>query len=371
MKNLQLYFVLLLVILSSCSRKTYTALYQDNHLDSSKVTSYFLPKHVLKLEIVYTINEPRVVYKGIDQALTSSPTKVTIEDPILITKHIVADQSQAYILSGKQVADKYFKTEQNYEAKDVDTITVFPIDKDTHTAASSVSLTDSSREEDAYAAVLEMLNNISKIQTKQDAVFTLDLVSFYKMQFTQINEDYKPYVKKNKVKYTVIVDPLIQNHEDYTIYPSHIFSDAMVLMDTVTIVFPKVKAIKANVFNAQDVVEGVAYRSLDTKPIHVKMNTDHLQTTASSYHQFETIKLISASDLKTKKNQDVILFDTHIAPLEFQEVLFNLHDTVEDLNFNKPQSITESQISIKKAYKEKLQKIDLLIKKLEERKAAL
>src|SRR5690606_35795270 len=91
-----------------CSNKTYTALLTANRQLKPNETSYYLAKNLLKLEIIYTVNEPRVEKNGIDLALTSSSTKITVENPISVTKLLVADETKTYVVTGKQLPESAF-----------------------------------------------------------------------------------------------------------------------------------------------------------------------------------------------------------------------------------------------------------------------
>ncbi|MFB9053880.1 hypothetical protein ACFFVB_12410 [Formosa undariae] len=387
MKNTLLYFVLILVSFSSCSKKSYTALYREDALLGQNEIKYNLSKNLLKLEIIYTLNEPRVFKNGIDQALTSSATKITIEDPLKISKLLVADQSKTFVLKGNQVSEDYFLNPDEFEnMANTETVSdVFGENICKTTSVSKSSYTDSRKEAEAYGAVIEILDNLSKIKTKVDADYTLDLVSLYKSQITTVNEDFKPYIKKSKVKYTVIIDPSdidstegkwsTVNNENilHTIYPSHIFKDNTMLMDTVTMVTPNLENYKLSFLEHKDAVEGLVYRSPSSETFDVKVNNHLLQGDALQLSQFGTMKVISVDELKGDIDSDVILFrakETQHALVQ-NESVSSLNDTVELLDFDSNETVESSQIAIRNEYKEKLEKIDLLINKLKERKKEL
>ena len=387
MKNPLLYFVIILVSFSSCSKKSYTALYREDALLGQNEIKYNLSKNLLKLEIIYTLNEPRVFKNGIDQVLTSSTTKITIEDPLKISKLLVADQSKTYVLKSNQVSEDYFLNPDEYEdTTHTETVSDVFVEHISRTSSVSKSyFTDSYKEAEAFGAVIEILDNLSKIKTKVDADYTLDLVALYKSKITTVNEDFKPYIKKTKVKYTVIVDPSAidstvgkwssVNHEnvEHTIYPSHIFKENTVLIDTVSIVTPNLEHYKLSFLDHQKAVKGLVYRSPSSETFDVKVNNHVLQGDALQLSQFGTMKVISVDELKGDIDSDVILFRAketqHV--LVQNESVSSLNDTVELLDFDSNETVESSQIAIRNEYKEKLEKIDLLINKLKARKKEL
>ena len=96
------------------------------HADTSVLTgdevAYHLSKDLLKLEIIYTLNEPKLYKTSANHPLISNNAKVTIEDPIKITKLLVADTSQTFFITGQKLSDAFFvntgETAQNSIAKD-------------------------------------------------------------------------------------------------------------------------------------------------------------------------------------------------------------------------------------------------------------
>ena len=380
MKNQYSYFVLLLVILSSCSSKTYTALYQESDISVSNQTPYYLPKNLLQLEVIYTLNEPRVEKNGIDLPLSTSNTKITIEDPIQVTNLLAPDTSRKFVITGKQLANSQFingnSVQKNMYEEETTSITIK--NKNNTTSTPSINLTDSSLEAEAYKGVLEILNNISKIKTKKDLEMTYNLVSFYKAQFKALNNDFKPYVKKSKIKYTVVIDPTelyteegkwseLKNNQLYhTIYPTHIFEENSVLLDTIKLTTPKLPELKIPTSSKEEPTEGILCLQTTPTLLDAKINDVTLDSKSLNIAQYGAIKRISKEDLKTTNQTFPVLFK-----INNTEQIINDIENTEPIEFNSSQTITESQIAIKKAYKEKLQNIDLLIKKLKERKAAL
>ncbi|WP_148304599.1 hypothetical protein [Formosa agariphila] len=387
MKNTLLYFVLILILFTSCSQKSYTALYrEDTRLEQNEI-KYNLPKNLLKLEIVYTLNEPRVFKNGKDQALTSSTTKITIEDPLKISKLFVADRSKTFVLKGAQVAEDYFLNPDEYaDTANTETVSDVCVQNISRTeAVLKSSFTDSSKEAQAYSSVIEILDNLSRIKTKVDADYTLDLVSMYKSKITTVNEDFKPYIRKSKVKYTVIIDPsasesptgqwavLSNGNIQHTIYPKHIFKENTELIDTVTIVTPNIENYKLSHLEDKDAVEGLVYRSPSSETFSVKLNNQLLDGDALQLSQFGTMKVITVDELISNVDSDILLFkskDTPKATGQY-ETIASLNDTVELLDFDSNETIEASQIAIKNEYEEKLKKIDLLINKLKARKKEL
>ncbi|WP_299779020.1 hypothetical protein [uncultured Formosa sp.] len=386
MKNNILYFALLLVILSSCSRKSYTALYHEDAVLEQNETTYNLSKNLLKLEIIYTLNEPRVLKNGVDEELTTSNTKITVEDPIKITKLLVADPSQTFVLKGKQLSDEYFVNPDSYDNTiSSETISDVIVAQDNEDSVLSSSLTDSNKEAKAYGAVIEISDNISKIQTKIDAKFTLDLVSFYKSQFTTVNDDFKPYVKKSKVKYTVVIDPsaidstvgnwanVSANKILHTIYPKHIFKDNMELMDTITLETSNINAFKHPLLANQESIEGIVYRMPSSEHLNVKINNQVLKGESLLLAQFGNLETISVTDLKKNVNPNVILFKSKTVQnaIAKNAKTASINDSVEQLDFDSNETVEASQETIRNEYEKKLKHIDLLINKLQERQAEL
>lgn len=378
MKNQYSYFVLLLVILSSCSSKTYTALYQESDISVSNQTPYYLPKNLLQLEVIYTLNEPRVEKNGIDLPLNTSNTKITIEDPIQVTNLLAADTSRKFVITGKQLTNSQFingnSVQKNTYKEETTTI---PIQNNT-TSTPSINLTDSSIEAEAYKSVLEILNNISKIKTKKDLEMTYNLVSFYKAQFKTLNNDFKPYIKKSKIKYTVVIDPaklyteegkwskLKDNQLYHTIYPSHIFEKNSVLLDTLKLTTPKLQELKIPTSSKEDLTEGIICLQSSSTLLTAKINNVKLDSKKLNIAQYGSIKRITKDDLKATNKSFPVLFK-----INNTERIINDIENIEPIEFNSSQTTTESQIAIEKAYKEKLQNINLFLEKLKERKATL
>ncbi|MGJ8549355.1 hypothetical protein [Winogradskyella wichelsiae] len=377
MKNTLLYFVLMLSLLSSCSKKSYTALYKEGSTLTPNETKYHLSKNLLKLEVIYTLNEPRVLKNGIDQALTSSSTKVTIEDPIKITKLLVADQSQTFVVTGKQLSETSFVNTgiNGKNSIQEQTISIPSSEIMARNTLPAASLTDSSIEAEAYSAILEMNDKLNKVTTKDQAELALNLISFYKSQFKMLNEDFKPYVKKSKIKYTVIIDPTALYSEEnrwsninddkiyHTIYPKHIFENKGVLKDILTLEIPKPEALSTPPLENK---EGIIYRSPSTVNFTLSLKDVFIASDSLALAQSGTVKTISIKDLENAEGVAVLLFKSNKSKSTqgFQE-------KIEPLDFDYNETIENSQEVIKSEYEEKLKNIDLLINKLQERQAEL
>ncbi|QXP78485.1 MULTISPECIES: hypothetical protein [Winogradskyella] len=380
MKNTLLYFTLILGLFSSCSKKSYTALYKEGSTLTANETQYHLSKNLLKLEVIYTLNEPRVSINGIDQALTSSSTKVTIEDPIKITKLLVADQSQTFVVTGKQLSETSFVNTgiNGKNSIQKQTISIPSSEIMARNTLPVASLTDSNIEAEAYSAILEMNDKLDKITTKDEAELALNLISFYKSQFKMLNEDFKPYVKKSKIKYTVIIDPTALYSEEnrwsntkddkiyHTIYPKHIFESKGVLKDILTLEIPKPEASLASQLEIEEGIEGVVYRSPSTVNFTLSLKDVFVASDSLALAQSGTVKTISIKDLENNEGVAIQLFKSKNLEntQEFQE-------KIEPLDFDYNDTIESSQEVIKSEYKEKLKHIDLLINKLQERQAEL
>ncbi|WP_458627047.1 hypothetical protein [Winogradskyella sp. PC D3.3] len=380
MKNQLSYFVLLFVLLSSCGKKTYTALYQGDGTIITDKTQYQLSKTLLKLDVIYTVNEPRVFKNGVDQALTTSTTKITIEDPIKMTKLLVADPSQTFVTTGHLLPEALFVNAAAHAKSHVEgeTISVPSEPITTNETLRLASLTDSSIEAEAYASVLKMKDNIDKVTTKEDAELALNIVFFYKSQFTMINEDFKPYVKKTKLKYTIIIDPTelyseegrwsnTQDHSIFhTIYPKHIFKNRGILNTILTLEFPKPEVSLLPELENKATVEGVVYRLPSKANFTVALNDTFVASDALGLAQLGAVKMVSLKDLEKMEGAPAMFFKPNAKDdiLKFEEKLV-------ELDFDSSATIEASQMAIKSAYAEKLKNIDLLIESLQERKNEL
>src|SRR5690606_30236861 len=126
-----------------------------------------------------------------DLALTSSSTKITVENPISVTKLLVADETKTYVVTGKQLPESAFLNNGTNGVPHIEGKTFqIPATKiKVYNELPPASLTDSSIEAEAYNAVTELKENIPKITTKDEADMALKLVRFYKGQFKMLNED--------------------------------------------------------------------------------------------------------------------------------------------------------------------------------------
>ncbi|RCW92456.1 hypothetical protein [Winogradskyella arenosi] len=375
----QLYvFVLLCFTLSSCSQKTYTRLLREQTVTTSEETPYFLPKHVLKLELTYTLNEPRVLKNGIDLALTSSSTKITIEDPIIVTPILVADTSKTFIASGKALPESVFFNPDEKTNGQEKILRIPSTKMKAYNGLPSASLTDSSIEVEAYSAVLELMENIDKISNKDEADMALKLISFYKSQFTLLNENFKPYLKKSKLKYTVIIDPTALYSEEgrwsniagnkmyHTIFPKHIFKGKGNLSEQLTFEFSQPEPSERPQFINEQPIEGIVYRTPAEANFKFAVETVFEEFRDLELAQFGASKTISIKALEKGEDMPVVLFKS-----EDVEKNRNFETKVEALDFDSAKIMEISQEEIKREYEEKLKFIGLLIKKVQARKAEL
>jgi len=376
--------IILAVLFSSCNKKSYSALYHKNHLLAHDEIKYYLPKNLLKLEIIYTLNEPRVYRNGIDEALTASTTKVTIEDSIQITNVLVADTSLTFFAGGKQLLNKLFTNEGVSPKNCVEKKTLHISSAEIIKASPFLlpSFTATNIEAEAYKAALEMKDKIIKVTNKEDIELGLNLVLFYKSQFKILNEDFKPYLKKSKVKYTVYIDPMqlyskkgryskIKKDEiHHTIFPKHIFKNNMVLKDVVTLVFQKPKVLVPLELTNNKPVDGILYRDHLPKKLRVLLNNYSTTTEPLILNQLDIIKTISINDLQRRTNSSVVLFKLKDVVSDSCSIS-KFQETKSFLGFDTSKTVEASQEEIKRQYEEKLKNIDLLIAKLQERKKEL
>lgn len=383
MKNTLLYVVLILVLCSSCSKKTYSALYHDNLVLEPNDTKYYLPKNLLKLEIIYTLNEPRYQKGDVDRILKMQPTKITIEDPIVITKLSVPDTSRVFVIQGKQLSDAHFLgMELDSENSALEKITNTSVkNKDSKTHDYS-SFTTSQIESKMYDAVIELKNKLPKIVSKKEAERSLKTMSFYKSQLKILNEDFQPYIKQYKVKYTVVIDPLQLYSEDgnwssieedniyHSIFPEHIFEDKGDLTDIVIVKITKPKRSSLDELLNEEPVEGIIYRNTSPLNIEITLNDRSISKDTLALTQSETFKAISVKRFETAEAKSIVLFkpktSTNIA-----DAIPDFLESVELLDFDSDKISEVSQTAIKNKYKEKLKKIDSFIESIKARKATL
>ncbi len=369
-------------MLASCSKKSYTALIEKDAYATSHTTKYHLPKNVLKFEIIYTLNEPRVKKGSFDEALLTSSTKVTIEDPIVITKILVADPSNTFEIKGKQLSDRFFVNRGEDVSNPIleDTLNVSFGTLEASKKSSYSSFTDSSIEAEAFRSIEEIKNNLDKIKTKKEADMALKLITLFKSQFKTLNEDFQPYIKKHKVKYTIVIDPSELYSKDgnwsniegntfyHTIFPEHIFKGKGILSDLIT-----VKVTRPNVHLLQEVlssepIEGIVYRTSSASNIEILLNDYSLFNDAMTLAQLGQFKTIAVKDLEKHKSlsQPVVLFKAE-NPENQTETPSIFKEEVEQLDFDSSDTIQDSQEAILEERKEKLKNIDLIIKSLEKR----
>jgi hypothetical protein len=374
MKNKLFFFALFLVLSTSCSKKSYTVMHNDYSVLTGDEVAYHLSKGLLKIEIVYTLNEPKLdKHEGNTQCINNN-AKVTIEDPIKITKLLVADTSKTYYIIGQKVSNTFFvntsETPQNSIAKDSVFISANSVKSDKALSF----LTDSNIEVGAYNSVLNIKNNMSKITSKDEAEFALKLLHLYKKQSTRKDDKEKRYIKKTKLKYTVIIDPskryakqghwsTIKDNKIYhTIAPDHLFGEYVTLNDVVTLQLPMPTTESETKVATQKPLEGVAYRSLSTVNFTLSLNDSRVASDSLSLSQLGTIKTITIKDLEKSNEGTVNLFKPttqNNQPCTKEEI--------EQLDYDSSKAIEASQLTIKAEYIEKLNTIDLVIKSIENR----
>lgn len=226
--------------------------------------------------------------------------------------------------------------------------------------------------------MLEIKNNITKIKTADQANFTLSLVYAYKNQSTIANEAYKPYIKKSKVKYTVIIDPsslyikegnwseIKNNTISHTIFPKHIFKEIGVLNDDVTLQFIKPEIDPIIKSTVQKPLEGIIYRNSASVNLEIAINNHPLITDTLGLAQWGTIKRISVKDLQKDTRNSILLFKVEDTTPITDSNIITLEHTIEDLKLETPESVVISQNRIKQEYELKLKNINSLIAQLQE-----
>ncbi|MBF8150022.1 hypothetical protein ITJ86_08955 [Winogradskyella sp. F6397] len=383
MKNSLLYIVLILVLCSSCSKKTYSALYQDNLVLEPNDTKYYLPKNLLKFEIIYTLNEPRYQKGDVNRVLKVQPTKITIEDPIVITKLSVPDTSRVFVIQGKQLSDaRFVDMELDSENAALEKITNTSVENKGSKTHDYSLFTTSHLETKMYDAVTELKNKLPEIVSKKEAERSLKTMSFYKSQLKILNEDFQPYIKQYKVKYTVVIDPLQLYYEDgnwssiegdniyHSIFPEHIFEDKGDLTDIVTVKITKPKRSSLDELLNKEPVEGIIYRNNSPLNIEIALNDYTISKETFSLTQSETFKTISAKRFETEEPTSILLFkpksSTNVA-----DAIPDFLESVEFLDFDSDKISEVSQTAIKNKYEEKLKSIDSLIQSLKAHKATL
>ncbi|WP_179335445.1 hypothetical protein [Winogradskyella costae] len=383
MKNTLFYLALILVLCSSCSKKTYSTLYNDNLVLEQNDTRYYLPKDLLKFEIIYTLNEPRYQKGDIDRVLKMQPTKITIEDPIVMRRLSVPDTSKMFVITGKQLSESFFVSMEGcQENPELEKTTSTSINKKDSNVHDYSSFTTSRMETKMYDAVIELKNNMPEIVSKKEAERSLNTISFYKSQFKILNEDFQPYVKQYKVKYTVIIDPLQLYNKDgnwssiegddvyHSIFPEHIFEGKGDLNDIVTVKVTQPKADLLDELVSEEPIEGIIYRNTSPLKIEIALNDNTLSNDTLALTQLETFKTISVKDFEATSLESVLLF----RPKAFINIADTIPDFLEDvelLDFDSDKISEVSQIAIKNKYKEKLKSIDSLIESLKAHKATL
>jgi len=372
LKNILFYFALFLVTLSSCSEKNYTKLYHNDSSNNSKDTKYHLPKNLLKFEITYTLNEPGIQKGSYYKVLNANDTKITINDPIVITNMLVADTSKTFVFTGEKIPQSAFKNDKNSLTQEKTSIP-FLEDKNHKTPLFSF-FTTSNAETEAYNAVLKMQDSMSVIKTKKEAQLALEIISFYKSQFVMLNENFHPYVKQYKIKYTVVLDPLKLysnkngnsskidgNKISHTIFPYEIFKDKGVLNDTVTFTISKPNTPLLSNFLDDKPIEGIIYKTSSPLDVEILLNDYSLSKNTLAFTQSGTFKTIAIKEFK--KANSIVLFDS-----EKTENIPKFEEKLEELNFDSTAITKASKKAIRNEYKEKLKNINLLLQKLKKRK---
>jgi len=382
MKTTILYFLLIFALFTSCSKKTYTALYDDNITLEAEDTKYYLPKNLLQLEIVYTVNEPRFKKGIVDKALKMRSSKITIADPIKVTKLSIPDTTNVFVIKGYQLADTCF-VNMGANPKNVITehVPSTSIDGREFNALDYSALTTSDLETEAYGAVLELQQNISKIETVKDVDLALKVVSLYKSQYTILNEDFQPYIKQYKLKYTVVIDPLLLYFKDgnwsslegnsvhHSIFPEHLLAEQGNLQDiiTVKVTKPEVGQLQ-NLVNTEQ-VEGIVYRDTPPFNLEIAVNNTTLTKDTVALTQLGAFKSTSVKDIQSGETSGLMLFkenrSTAMGPL-----VPSFSEHIKSIDFDSAEISALSQRIIQKVYKEKSKNIDLLIESLKARKAA-
>ncbi|QXP67350.1 DUF4831 family protein [Polaribacter sp. AHE13PA] len=350
-----IYLILTCLVLISCSKSLYTSNYETD----KKGISYNLPKNLLKIEVVYTINEPRYIDNGEDKKLIGEFPKITIEDPVSISTVLVADKSKTYLITSNEISNSFFlksdidiKLSDNGLLSSIDSeIDDNSIDFAENIVISSAKLAktlavpgfhkgspyldgqlEATRKE-IYDFIIKIQRDIIKIKKKEDLELALKKVDFYKSQIEWSLKNFKTYYKKTKIKYTIIIDPtekytkkgissIIENNKIYhNILPTHIFSEGSKFNDTISIEIPQTKENLFDPLKGKEQVQGIVYRAPSNVNIDITSNKNLLGTTSIYLAQFGKTSVIPVDSKKGGKKKTSLVFSSITGGLVNQKVV--------------------------------------------------
>jgi hypothetical protein len=419
MKIKLLYLGIIILTLTACSKSLHTSLYDENSTIKNNGVAYNLPMNLLKVEITYTVNEPRIIINGKDESLTpKEQTKITIEDPIIVSSLLVADKSKTYLIKSHGISKNFFlksdvdiKLSDNGLLSSIDSdIEDNSIDFAENLIVSTVKLAKSvtapnfiptlsghlSSEnfflnEDAvldgksYKAILDIQENILAIKKKEELELAIKKIEFYKNQIDWYQKNFKTYIKKSKVKYTIIVDPakiyskkgswsLVENNKIYhNIFPAYIFPNGSILEDTITLELPKINSIPFDSLNGQNSIRGIVYRSPSNVNIDITSNGNLLANNSIYLAQFGRTSILTVDSKRGGKKKTSLIFSSITGGLTNQKVVAGssseklsksiknsmeaVNETVEYLKFEAEIKDLEKQNSIK-SLKDSLKEVE-------------
>jgi len=395
MKNkLLLYIGILSLFLTSCSKSLHTSLYDENSTIKNNGVTYNLPMNLLKVEITYTINEPRVIKIGKDEALTSKKTQITIEDPIILSTLLVADKSKTYLITSNDISNNFFLN-SDVDIKLSDNGLLSSIDSDVednsidfaenliistakiakNVAVPGSSLMDIGVDGEAYEAIREIQQSVLQIKKKEDLELAIKKIEFYKNQIEWFHQNFKTYIKKSKIKYTVIIDPtevyskkgswsVYENNKIYhNIFPKHIFPEESIFNDTITLELPKTNISTFESLNNNKLIPGIVYRTPSNVNIDITSNGNLLANNSMYLAQFGKITMVPVDSKKGGKKKTSLIFSSITGSLINQKVVAGssseklsksiknsieaVNETVEYLKFESKIKELEKQKSIK------------------------
>jgi hypothetical protein len=275
--------ILMLSGLVSCGNVKLFSIPAENAISASDREGilYNLPKNLLKVEVTYTVYEPRVMSNGVDSR-AGEPAMITMETPLTVSTIVVPDEEQAFVLKQDRFSDDLFITstisskltneglllavDADVEDKTIEVGEALLISaaKIAKTVAAPIPLVPSSDGDpngkqafsqadiDAQEAYHDQLM-AQIVQLQKNRVAVTDKVKLEVLN-SQIAETQKllawhlernrTYQKKHEVKYTVIIDPQTkyagmegvttdtsQSADgalciiDHTIQPTHLFKE--------------------------------------------------------------------------------------------------------------------------------------------------
>lgn len=273
MKKSLFYIIIITILLISCNNKSiYTSFYNEDEFIKNRGVSYNLPKNLIKVEISYTLRENRKLKKGIDLP-TDSISKISIEDPILISTILIPDKEKTFVIKNEEISN-YFFNKSDIDIKLSDNGLLTSIDSDiqdksfdfaekivvsTAKLASTIAnpsgqifnikeedvasdnkdnsknednensyvkesqsktknkkqLEDVNFKEQEYFNAIEWIQkSIITAKNKEEIDLAKSKLNFYLEQLDWYRKNNKNYQKITKLKYTILIDPMKTYNKD-------------------------------------------------------------------------------------------------------------------------------------------------------------